>query len=264
MATEMKPLTVRYVHDRTDWKERTFVMTDPHQLERIDILRTYVMDGSADDVTLVGPGMATGWRIVVERPIHFETTDAYVRDDDRGRTERQAAFRIVNGDEPQVHVVSPLRTIQELVPKDMHYPWRVMVTCSLLNQTHGRGVRPMIDKFFETWPDPDTFMRAALDQVYTLIQPLGFGNRRTSGLKRMTQDYRMLKRWQECYGVGPYALDALDLFAIGKTNVRPADTWLVPYLAWREAGGPQVFWDKEGHAAWRQEMKNIGHAPAGA
>jgi hypothetical protein len=151
-------------------------------------------------------------------------------------------------------MTSPLDTIQEQVAKDLHYPWRVLVVCTFLNQTHGRGVRPMIHEFFRRVPMPEDMIGVEHEQIDDLLRPLGFKNRRFVTLYRMTRDYLDGKPYREMYGVGPYALDSIDLFVEGKTDgLNPKDTWLRPYLAWRRAGGEAVRWDRDGHMKWRGE-----------
>lgn len=148
--------------------------------------------------------------------------------------------------------ISPLNCIQELAPRDDdHYPWRVMVTCILLNQTHGRQVRPMIDEFWRQVPVPNKLMNLTTEErseLRKLLQPLGFVNRRMNALVRNATDYITLVPLHECYGMGKYGQDAIDLFVHGKiSNVRPADKWLLPYLEWRRAGGPAVKWGQIEH-----------------
>lgn len=153
------------------------------------------------------------------------------------------------------NVISPLNTIQELVCKDLHYPWRVLVVCTFLNQTHGRGVRPMIVEFFRRVPGPEQMMGIDKSQIDDLLRPLGFHNRRFLTLVRMTRDYLAGLDYRSMYGVGPYALDAIDLYVHGNTNgLDPKDTWLKPYLDWRRAGGPAVEWDRVGHANWLRRV----------
>jgi methyl-CpG-binding domain protein 4 len=142
-------------------------------------------------------------------------------------------------------VTSPLNCIQEIAPRDKHYPWRVMLTCILLNQTHGRQVRPMLDQLWELLPDPralSTMNEAKMTQLRELLRPLGFVNKRLHAIVRMTFDYERGVDPHNCYGMGQYGRDALDLFVYGKTDVKPRDTWLLPYLQWRLDGGPPVLW----------------------
>lgn len=142
--------------------------------------------------------------------------------------------------------VSPLRCLQELAPIDGHYPWRVMIVCILLNQTHGRQVRPMIDEFWSLVPGPGEMLTMCADKaelVRDLIRPLGFANRRMNALYRNASDYLDGLPLESCFGIGQYGRDAIDIFVHGRTDVRPTDKWLVPYLEWRRAGGKPVQWN---------------------
>lgn len=140
---------------------------------------------------------------------------------------------------------SPLNCLQELAPKGEHYPWRVMVTCILLNQTHGRQVRPIFDRVWDLLPTPESVLSMSVDrsaQLQDLLRPLGFVNRRTHAIYRNAFDYTRGVPWHKCYGIGKYGRDALDIFVHGRTDVEPTDTWLKPYLEWRRNGGPCVNW----------------------
>jgi hypothetical protein len=144
-------------------------------------------------------------------------------------------------------VISPLNCIQELIPRDRHYPWRVMVTCALLNQTHGRQVRPIIVKFWSLLPDPLSVLHVHKHietAVRDLIRPLGFGTKRWTTIQRMTTDYVLGTLPEKCFGCGKYCRDAVALFVHGRTDVQPDDTWLRPYLEWRLSGGPRLEWDR--------------------
>jgi hypothetical protein len=120
-----------------------------------------------------------------------------------------------------------------------------MVTCILLNQTHGRQVRPMIDDFWRMVPDPRTLLALPTEErakLRALLQPLGFVNKRMHALQRNAMDYVASVPLHECYGMGRYGQDAIDIFVLGMTNVKPTDKWLQPYLEWRKSGGGRVQW----------------------
>ena len=42
-------------------------------------------------------------------------------------------------------MTSPFNTVQEQQAGKPREPWRILVVCALLNRTHGRQVRPMVD-----------------------------------------------------------------------------------------------------------------------
>jgi len=140
---------------------------------------------------------------------------------------------------------SPLNCIQELAPRDAHYPWRVMVTCILLNQTHGRQVRPIIDELWKLLPHPGKVLSLSseeADKLRLLLRPLGLVNRRSHALYCNARDYVAGVPLHNCYGMGQYGRDAIDIFVHGKTDLQPTDKWLTPYLEWRRSGGSAVQW----------------------
>lgn len=120
-----------------------------------------------------------------------------------------------------------------------------MVTCLLLNQTHGRQVRPILDELWSILPNPSRLTHLPPTDHSRLIEiltPLGFVNKRYHALVRNAADYLAGRPWEECYGIGRYGRDALALFVYGRTDVDPMDKWLKPYLEWRQGGGPSVEW----------------------
>ena len=135
--------------------------------------------------------------------------------------------------------VSPYRLVQETAGKGRWYPWRVLVCCAMLNQTPGRQARPAIARALARCPDPHAMLIAELDD---LLAPLGLQNRREPLLRRLSWDYLAGAPVERVFGVGRYALDAWALFVEGRTDLEPTDRWLAPYLGWRRAGGPPVYW----------------------
>jgi hypothetical protein len=120
-----------------------------------------------------------------------------------------------------------------------------MITCILLNQTHGRQVRPMIDEVWRILPHPARVMAlspADGDRLKALLRPLGFVNKRVHAIYRNTADYIEGKPLHDCYCMGKYGRDAIDIFVHGKTDIEPSDKWLKPYIEWRRAGGEPVKW----------------------
>lgn len=147
--------------------------------------------------------------------------------------------------------MSPHRLLQEQVTRDLHYPWRVIVCCALLNQTQGEQVRPMLDELFIRCPQPELMMTARLSD---LLQPLGLQDRRERLLRRMTWDYTTGAQPGECFGVGQYGRDALLLFVHDVRPVGVRDPWLQKWRGWRYdhcIKGHPILWDRKEHAAWR-------------
>lgn len=93
----------------------------------------------------------------------------------------------------------------------------------------------MFERFFELWPVPS--QPPAEAALLALLKPLGFGDRRAAALRRLTQDYLAGEPPERIHGVGRYALDAYAIFVEGRTDVKPADHFLKPYLAWKKRHG---------------------------
>jgi hypothetical protein len=73
---------------------------------------------------------------------------------------------------------------------------------------------------------------------------LGFVNKRMNALTRNALDYGCEVPLHNCYFIGKYGRDAIDLFVYGRIDVKPDDKWLLPYLEWRKSGGSPVAWGK--------------------
>jgi len=125
---------------------------------------------------------------------------------------------------------SPHNLIQECVYSD---PWKVLVCCLCLNQTSGSQTRPVILRFFEKYPTPQSLLEAGLDQLTELLKPLGLWKKRPLALQQMTKDY-LESDWttpSEIFGVGKYANDAYLIFCCGKwREVQPHDHMLNKYV----------------------------------
>jgi hypothetical protein len=106
----------------------------------------------------------------------------------------------------------------------------MLVACALLNRTHGRQVRPMVDGLFSRWPTPRG-MAAAGRGLERYVKPLGLWRRRAALLRRLSRQWRTPG---QCPGVGKYALDSWAIFVEGRLDVRPDDGKLRPYLTWRK------------------------------
>jgi len=127
--------------------------------------------------------------------------------------------------------MSPHELLQERVPRDELYPWRVIVLCSLLNKTPKESVARIMGGLFERWPTPRA-MRNSGPDLETLFRPLGLGYRKAKMLRRMSADYDQGVPAAECRGVGQYARDALAIFVDGRLDVEPDDGKLGLYLEW--------------------------------
>ena len=71
-----------------------------------------------------------------------------------------------------------------------------------------------------------------IQELKTLIKPLGFLNKRSLALKRMSQEW-LEKDWtkvKDLYGCGQYAQDSDSIFYLGNTSLEPKDGELARYL----------------------------------
>ena len=109
---------------------------------------------------------------------------------------------------------------------------KMTVICLCLNMTSGRQVRPVLPELFNRWPNPVAMKYAHDETLKTLIRPLGFVNKRSLALKRMSADW-LAKDWKsvkELYGCGQYATDSDEIFYQGCLTLKPQDGELARYL----------------------------------
>lgn len=121
--------------------------------------------------------------------------------------------------------------IQEQLPRDALYGWRMLVCCLLLNQTHGRQVRPIVGALFARWPTPYIMSRAGMG-LEAMVMPLGLWRRRAALLRRLSAACARPgydpRGFRGC-GVGAYALDSWKIFVEGRIVRRPRDGKLREY-----------------------------------
>ena len=122
--------------------------------------------------------------------------------------------------------------IQELWFPDR---WKMLITCLCLNMTSGKQVRPLIPKLFEAYPSPSHMANSVDRELYTMIKPLGFANKRVYTFKRFSNEY-MNVHWEnvkELYGCGTYALNSDKIFYLGEwRSVNPKDSELKRYISY--------------------------------
>jgi methyl-CpG-binding domain protein 4 len=113
-----------------------------------------------------------------------------------------------------------------------HDPWKMLVGCIMLNQTHNRQVRRVIYDFFEAYPSPQSITEESIPDIAEKLRPLGFYNRRANTIYRFSQEYinKEYKHISELYGIGKYASDSYEIFINDNNNVDPTDKILNAYL----------------------------------
>ncbi|XP_037068062.1 uncharacterized protein LOC119089695 [Pollicipes pollicipes] len=127
---------------------------------------------------------------------------------------------------------SPYKLMQETY---YHDPWKLLIGTIFLNKTAGRQALPMLETFFERWPDARAARDADEADVMELLRPLGLAERRTQCIVRFSDEF-VSKTWKypnELYGIGRYGNDSYRIFCLGEwKQVRPQDHMLNLYHNW--------------------------------
>lgn len=132
----------------------------------------------------------------------------------------------------KIPVRSPFGLIQEdLWPNE----WAILVACMMLNMTSRKQMEPVFREFIGAWSTPEEFLLANRDDVCELVKSLGFKNRRTDLLFKMTNSY-LYDNWthvRELPGIGEYAARAWEMFCLCEIgNSEPEDGALKTYWRW--------------------------------
>jgi methyl-CpG-binding domain protein 4 len=128
--------------------------------------------------------------------------------------------------------VSPHGLLQEtLFPNE----WLILISCMMLNCTQRRQVEQVLPSFIKRWPDPHAFLRSSIQDVIDLCRPLGFANKRSSMMLKMTKAY-VEGRWShasELPGIGEYGSRSWEIFCRGVPgDTPPNDHALTKYWIW--------------------------------
>ena len=131
-------------------------------------------------------------------------------------------------DPPQLNAWSkPL--IQERYFPDR---WKMLICCLMLNLTSYKQGLPIIDGFFERWPDAKSASEASEEEMKEYLKSLGMYNKRAKTIIRMSQQFlEGFARTKDLYGCGKYAADSDAIFYEGKwREVEPTDGALKRYM----------------------------------
>lgn len=110
----------------------------------------------------------------------------------------------------------------------------------LLNCTSRKQVEQVFPTFISRYPTPEILLQTSQDEIAMLCKPLGFANKRTQQLFKMSHHYLNVP-WhhaRELPGIGEYAARAWEIFCkndLGMTT--PKDHALVTYYNWRHEEG---------------------------
>lgn len=134
---------------------------------------------------------------------------------------------------------SPHDLIQEHYP---HSPWHVLVCAVFLNCTSRVQLDRIVNDFFAWWPGPAALLAGDPNEISEAIKSLGFKNRRTERLRKLSQDFLALgdnltsETVAGIHGIGAYGLKSFEIFCLGKLGeTPPEDHSLVKYWAWAKA-----------------------------
>lgn len=115
-------------------------------------------------------------------------------------------------------------------------PWRVIVSCIMLNQSGGHQVRDPLSSIFERWPVSYAFLTARRDDVESIMRPAGLGRIKAIRALMMTRDWCSGEREVgRLYGCGQYAADAVEIFCNRKMVRAPSDNFLALWVHTRQA-----------------------------
>ena len=110
-------------------------------------------------------------------------------------------------------------------------PWKIFVTCLMLNKTAGRVANPIIEEFLRRWPTPAEYAKSARkSEVLRLIRPLGLYNVRLERLDKLASSLAERVPYDQIPGIGKYGRDAYLIFVEGRKDVLPEDEKLKGYL----------------------------------
>lgn len=112
-----------------------------------------------------------------------------------------------------------------------HDPFKMLIGCILLNQTHHRQVWPILDPFFKRFPTPESISEENFEEIRDLIKGAGFYNRRSRSIIKFANAWQKgFNDVSELPGIGKYAKDSYEIFIKGNSNIQVTDKVLTRYL----------------------------------
>lgn len=151
-----------------------------------------------------------------------------------------------------VMIVMPKRSPFGLIQEEL-WPneWLILVSCIMLNCTSRKQVEAVLPTFIQRWPTPQALLAAKKDDVVIVCRSLGFVNRRTDNLLKMSERY-VAAPWEhvkELPGIGQYGSRAWEIFCRGVLGIEtPNDHALKIYWQWAKSiDGDVVLGEKVPH-----------------
>lgn len=118
----------------------------------------------------------------------------------------------------QINATESDLMLQEVYANDN---WKMLVACILLNQTTRKQVDIVRHQLFETYPDAMEMASAAPIILSAIIKPCGLQKRRAESIIKFS---RAWIEWDpytdiiEYPGIGEYAQDSFNIFALGRID----------------------------------------------
>ena len=108
----------------------------------------------------------------------------------------------------------------------------MLICCLMLNLTSYKQVLPIIDGFFERWPDPEAASKADEQEMKEYLKSLGMHNKRAKTIIKMSKQFLDgFSHPKQLHGCGKYASDSDAIFYQGRwREVIPTDGALLRYL----------------------------------
>ena len=140
---------------------------------------------------------------------------------------------------------SPYFTRQEEYRDD---PWKMLMVCFMLNQTHHRQVDEVRGHFFNKYNTAQRLIEGNEEEIKSIIKPLGFYNKRVKAWKEFCYQWlELVEKYKNpiyiptheligLKGVGKYAIDSWRIFQCNEYDeVEPEDHVLNFYVEWARA-----------------------------
>lgn len=131
--------------------------------------------------------------------------------------------------------LSPYRLVQERLPRDALYGWRVLCAAVLLNKVDGERAFDALSAVLASWPTPEALADAPAAALTDALRPLGLQARRAESLRSLSRRY-VAADWtdpEELPGVGEYGAACWRIFVERELpDEEPRDPFLSAYWFW--------------------------------
>ena len=119
-------------------------------------------------------------------------------------------------------------------------PWKLLVSCILLNLTSRSKAEPIFDELLEFFPNPESVSFEDYSALVGMLKKLGLSTVRASHIIGMSRDYvRAKAKFGEDYkmfpvgkfrGCGKYAQDSWDVVLLQRLKPFVTDHALIGYI----------------------------------